>query len=429
MFQTIAEWFSYLQTFPSGLQNPDLERTRKIALRLDLLKHNCQIITVAGTNGKGSCVAILEAILLAAGFKVGAYISPHVLTYNERIRVDAKSIDDVALLEAMQIIENARGEVVLSFFEFTTLVAFYLFKKVQPDFLILEVGLGGRVDPVNLLDANIALIGTIALDHTQILGDNREAIATEKAGIMRPGKPVVCADPHPPVNLGKHATALQAPIFMLGQDFEYSLERNSWSWSGNTRKLDLLPIPRLPVQNAAAVLMVITLLQEHYPSITEKAIITGLKQAFLLGRYQKIVLSNNKEIIVDVAHNPESAALLAQNLAKEKTAGRLIAVMSMLQDKDIAKTVQPLINIIDIWHIGEVGCQRAANIDILHSNLQQMGASQILAKPSIRQALQQAIADCQEKDKIVVFGSFYTVAEVLKLINENVAIGKEYCVC
>lgn len=415
MSKNLAAWLTYLETFPSGLLHPDLDRTAKIAARLDIQQFSCPVITVAGTNGKGSCVVLLEAMLLAAGFRVGAYISPHVLTYNERIRIMGENIDDLSLITAFELIAANRAEQTLSFFEFSTLAALAIFKQQNLDVLILEVGLGGTNDPVNIVASDIALISTIDLDHTQILGMDREAIAREKAGIMRAGKPVVCGDLDPPANIYSEAQKRQAQLYTLNKDFNYCGTNDTWTWSCGNTVMSNLPLPRLPLQNAATALMAIHLLQAKL-HVTPDAISAGLTRAFLLGRYQKIQWQH-KEIILDVAHNPEAARLLAANLQREKVNGKLLALTSMLQDKDIPATLQPLADLVDIWYVAKLTSQRAATLEQLAASLQAIHARAIRTFNSIATAWQQVIAECKEKDKILIFGSFYTVASVLKMLS------------
>lgn len=446
---SLKNWLVYLESLPSGLNSPDLERTRKIAQSLNLFPITTKVITVTGTNGKGSCVAFLEAILLAAGFKVGAYTSPHVLHYNERIRINGSNVSDSDLVPAFAAVAEAKKDVVLSFFEFTTLAALLLFKNSPLDVLILEVGVGGRLDPVNIVDPDIAVITTVALDHTQILGSSREAIATEKSGIMRPLKDVVCGDLCPPANIFKIAQLLSARLHLLNREYNYESSDEVWTWKSGELSLNNLPVPKLPMQNAATALMVIKLLQQSL-SIPNGAIEQGLLTATLLGRYQKLSLENKVEIILDVAHNPEAALLLAKKLNKEIIAGRVLAVMSMFQDKDIMATLQPLIPLVDCWYIGKLHNSRAAEVEALSSSLQKLASSEeifpdetsqlsanpkdqskrinvnyankIKKFPTIDVAMQQAIAESVEIDRIITFGSFHVVAEVLESFAKNVRV-------
>ncbi len=407
----LTAWLQYLETLPSGLNNNSLVNVKSIAQTLGLLSFSGKIVTVGGTNGKGSCVVFLEAVLLAAGYTTGAFISPHVLRYNERIRLNGKDIDDATLCRVFAYIDKARADTVLSYFEFSTLAALAIFKKKKVDVLILEVGLGGRFDAVNILDADIAIITTISLDHTKILGNTREAIGREKAGIMRAFKPVICGDADAPKSIYARAKQTKAILYSANKDFFYTKQNGSWCWRFAQTNIKNLPLLKLPIANAATAFMAIKLLQKDF-KIPKKAINVGLKKAFLPGRWQRIIVAN-KEIIFDVAHNPESTALLAQNLEGLASKERFFAVVSMLRDKDITTTLQPLTKIVDKWYFGVLTGARAASAKFLTRSLIKAGGSNFVVLPNVREALQQAIAECGIKDRIVVFGSFHTVAEGL----------------
>ena len=414
----LKNWLRYLEAFPTGLTNVDLSNVKTVANKLDLLTKSAFVIVVGGTNGKGSCVAFLESILLAAGFRVGAYISPHLLHYNERIRINAKNVSDKELIAAFERVESTRGELPLSYFEFTTLTALQIFKQYSLDFLILEIGLGGRLDAVNLVDADLAILSSISLEHTQILGKTRAAIAGEKAWIMREGKSVVCGDPNPPKIIFEHAAKIKAKLFCNGLDFNYKENATSWEWQGRNTRFTNLPPPKLPLVNAATSMMAINVLAEQY-KIPESAIRLGLQNAFLPGRYQQVFLKN-KTIIFDVAHNPESAELLAKKLFAEKgniQKGRILAVMSMLQDKDIKKVLSNFEKIIDVWYVAELSGPRATPIERLKEILVEIHAKKVDCFASIAAAVNQAIADCTEKDRIVIFGSFHVVSEAMIALN------------
>jgi dihydrofolate synthase / folylpolyglutamate synthase len=419
----LAAWLSRLENFPSGLHNNSLDTVKSIARKLDLLNFPGKIIIVGGTNGKGSCVVMLEAILHAAGYQTGAFISPHVLRYNERIRYNTEEIDDESICSAFSLINNNLAGNILSYFEFSTLAALAIFKKLKIDILILEVGLGGRYDAVNILDADIAIITTISLEHTKILGDTREAIGYEKAGIMRSNRPVICGDPNIPNSIYDFARNIGAKLYVVNKDFSYEPQDNSWDWQGK-KCLKKLPIPKLPMANAATALMAIELLRQDL-KIAKKDIMVGLKQAFLLGRLQKVNILH-KEIIFDVAHNPESVALLAKNL-KSYIAGekRILAVVSMLKDKDIVSSLQEITPIIAKWYVGKIPGEniRAASNEELVACLLKAGGKNYIVLDNITIALQQAFAEYRIKDTIVVFGSFYAVAECLMIVKNY----KDYC--
>lgn len=408
----LNQWLRYLETLPSGLNVRSLKHLKKIAAKLKILKFSAKIITIGGTNGKGSCVTFLESILLAAGYKIGTYISPHVLRYNERIKINGKEIDAKSLCRAFAIIEKIRGNTALSYFEYSTLAALTIFQKQKLDVLVLEIGLGGKFDPVNILDPDIAVISTISLDHTKILGNTRNAIAQEKVGIARANKPIVCGDFNPPHSIYTTTQKIKAPLYCINRDFSYFEKDKYWTWRSSKRIITKLPIPKLPLANAATSLMAIELLKNTL-NIPRAAIVRGLQKATLLGRWQQITIAN-KKIIFDVAHNPEATILLKQNLKKHYPTNKILAVVGMLGDKDIKSTFQPLTKLVKKWYLSTVNSPRSATIQKLEKILTQLGATNFVTTLNIPQALQQAIAECRRKDRIVVFGSFLTVAEGLK---------------
>lgn len=380
---------------------------------MGLLEFSSKVITVAGTNGKGSCVIFLESILLAAGYLTGVYISPHLLIYNERIRLQGEEIDDKRLVAALALVKNACGKLVLTYFEFTTLAALTIFKSQPLDFLILEVGLGGRFDAVNILESDIAIVTSIALDHTEILGMTREEIGYEKSGIMRFGKVVICGE-NMPASVYLAADSLQVKLYVLNRDFFYLEENDHWHWLSPAVAMKNLPLLQLPVNSAALAVMAVRLLAGGF-KILPAAVTVGLKNAFLPGRWQKVIFAN-KEIILDVAHNPESASLLAANLVKSSSRGRTLAVVSMLRDKDILNTLRQLGKLIDRWYLGLTDNVRVAAILRLIKCLRELEITNFIALPTVAASLQLAIAECHEKDRIVVFGSFSAVADGLKVI-------------
>jgi len=416
MFSNLQEWFAYLDSLPSGLTVANLDHVKKVAHILGVTKFPSKIVTVAGTNGKGSCVIFLESILLAAGYKVGAYLSPHLLRYNERIRVNGEAVEDEFLRAAFTVVQVAQDNITLSYFEFSTLVALRIFKQMELDVLLLEVGLGGRLDAVNILDADIAVISTISFDHTMQLGDSREAIGAEKAGIMRKFKPIVCGDPRPPRSIYEQANKTKAMVYCVQRDFVYQIKGDSWRWEFGSWCLGDLPLPQLPIQDAATSLMVIALLLSDIP-VDYAAIVQGIKTAFLPGRFQR--LRQAPEVIVDVAHNPEAASLLADNLKKTVISGKTFGVCSMFKDKDIAGTIKPLVSTMDKWYIGQLSHVRAASQDQLRNGLHVCGVMNSVFCDDVATAFAQALAEAKENDRIVVFGSFYTVAEILKLANRQ----------
>lgn len=408
----LNSWLSYLETLHPKPIELGLDRITKVAKKLSILPYNKPVITVAGTNGKGSCVALLEQILLASGYRVGAYTSPHLLKYNERIRINGIDVSDEMLCATFKTIEQARGTITLTYFEFSTLAALLIFKQTVLDALILEVGMGGRLDAVNIVDPDIAIISTIALDHIEWLGPDRESIGREKAGIMRAAKPVVCGDFNIPITIEEFAKQTQAQLFSQNEDFGYTDLNDHWHWWSKKSELNDLPIPKVELQNAATVLMVIQLLSSKL-NIPNKAITEGLRKVFIAGRFQ--VVDGISPCIFDVAHNPAATALLAKQLQKTANSGRTLAVFAMLKDKDQVASITPLLSQIDAWYVGGLAGSRGAPAKILGDNLRTLKAFAVHEYESVTMAYQAAVVDAQAGDRIIVFGSFHTVAEALQV--------------
>jgi len=418
-FNTLFEWLNWqLSLHPHEIEL-GLSRCRQVAQRLNLLAPNFPIINVAGTNGKGSSVALLDAILSASGLRVGRYTSPHLLHYNERIGIAGQPVSDAQLCEAFAAVEAARQEVSLTFFEFGTLAALWLFQQGENkvEIAILEVGLGGRLDAVNIFDPTIALVTAIDIDHTDWLGKDRDRIGFEKAGIFRAQRPAVCSDPQPPLQLLHHAQQLPAPLYYLGRDFSYQkMADNSWSWYSKTASHSSLPLPALPgdfqLQNAAGVLMVLELLPL---ALSEIAIRQGLIQVNLPARFQ--VLPGKVTRVLDVAHNPQAAKELNKLLQQTPGQGTTHAVMGILRDKDIGGILAAIQQSIAEWYVAPLNTPRSATVNELVGGLQTIGATRIHTAVSIAESYHQAMTNAQAGDRVVVFGSFYTVAEVLTLLD------------
>ena len=413
-FSSLEQWLEWQESLHPSAIDLGLERPGRVLKALGLESPTHTVITVAGTNGKGSSVAMLESILLAAGYRVGCYTSPHLLHYNERIRLNGEPVADSSICEAFERIDRARGETSLTYFEFGTLAAFDLFARAGLDVALLEVGLGGRLDAVNLLDADVALVTAIDIDHAAWLGEDREAIGREKAGIFRRGRPAVCSDPQPPASLLAHAAELGCELSLPGRDFAYRQEEgDSWSWSG-PRRYSALPLPalrgRFQLQNAAGVLMVLSLLAERLP-VSPQHLRQGLLAVALPGRFQR--LPGEPALIVDVAHNPQSAAALAENLRQMPVAGETRAVVAMLADKDLARVVRELVPVVDHWYVAGLEVWRGCDA----ASLAAVVAAESAAAPAVHEQLPQALAQAQQEagpgDRIVVFGSFHTVAAAL----------------
>lgn len=414
-FNTLNDWLAWQETLHPTAIELGLGRVRPVLLRMGLEHPPFVVVTVGGTNGKGSSVAMLDSILRAAAYRVGAYSSPHLLRYNERICIGGVEVDDATLCAAFERVDQARQDISLTYFEFGTLAAFSIFAQAGLDVAVLEVGMGGRLDAVNLWDAEVALVTTIGIDHSAWLGDTREAIAFEKAGIFRAGRPAVCGDPNPPHTLLQHAESLGVPLYRFGRDFGYSTEGAAWSWWSVAQRRHVLPHPALrgpfQLQNAAGVLMVLELLAQRLP-VNQGDVRQGLGAVQLPGRFQ--VLPGAPVRILDVAHNPHGAQVLAHTLRSWPCQGQTHAVMSMLADKDIDGVISVMRDVIDVWHVAGLDVPRGVSGAHLAECLRTAGIlSLVHVHASITAAYQQVLAVAQQQDRVVVFGSFYTVAAVL----------------
>jgi dihydrofolate synthase/folylpolyglutamate synthase len=425
-FEHLEDWLAHLETaHPVGI---DMGLTRIGLVRQALDLHfDCPVITVGGTNGKGSTCAILETILLRAGYRVGCHTSPHLLSFNERARLNGVDATDAELLEHFEAVEKARTSfpepVSLTYFEFTTLAIMRLFASRGLDAVILEVGLGGRLDAVNIIDTDCAIVTSIDIDHTDYLGDTREKIGFEKAGIMRPGKPAVCGDPSPPQSLIDHAQAIGADLWLVGRDFRYEAqvgnERQQWSYIGRSQRRSALAYPALrganQLINTAAAVAALEALRERIP-VSAQDIRLGLANVELPGRFQ--VVPGKPQVILDVAHNPHAAAVLAQNLGNMGFFPYTYAVFGAMSDKDIAAIVRHLKGEIDHWNVTALNTPRAATAEALEQVLRDAGVndspdSSVTRFATPADAFQDAVKRASENDRILVFGSFYTVAGVM----------------
>ena len=396
-----------------------LSRVRTVKERLQL-SFDIPVITVAGTNGKGSTCAMLESIAVQAGYRVGLYSKPHLVHFEERCRINGAMVSAEALLPHFEAVEQARGDVSLTYFEFTLLVIARLLSQVPLDLVVLEVGMGGRLDAVNIFDTDCAVITSIDLDHTEYLGSTREAIGHEKAGIMRAGKPVVISDPVPPRSLFDHAAAVGAQPLCFGRDFNYTGDAQQWSWAGRTKRFNALAYPALrganQLLNACGVLAVFEAMRERLP-ITAQAVRTGLALVELPGRFQ--IVPGQPTLVLDVAHNPHAVAALAQNLDRMGFYPRTHAVFGAMRDKAIAPILRTLGPVVDAWHFTDLPTPRAATaveLRDLHAGLliNGPGPVAVACHPDPMQALSAAIEGADPADRIVVFGSFFTVGGVLK---------------
>jgi dihydrofolate synthase / folylpolyglutamate synthase len=398
-----------------------LERSRAVAEHLDI-RFSCPVITVGGTNGKGSTCAMLESILRCAGYRVGLYTSPHLLRFNERARIDGGSPADAALIEQFEVVEAARGEISLTYFEFTTLAILRLFQQARLDAVVLEVGLGGRLDTVNLVDADCAIVTSVDLDHMDYLGPTREHIGFEKAHIYRAGRPAICADPQPPRSLLEVAKKLAADLWLFGRDFNYQGDRQQWNYAGRALRRTSLPYPALrganQLLNASGALAALEALADRLP-VSQQAVRQGLLAVDLPGRFQ--VLPGRPAVILDVAHNPHAAAVLAQNLDTMGFFPETYAVFGMLRDKDIAGVVKMIGGRVDHWYVGGTigarGADAASVAQIVHAALGLQGTTTIEGFDSVAVAYDAAARRAAPQDRIVVFGSFTTVADVMRSLS------------
>jgi dihydrofolate synthase / folylpolyglutamate synthase len=411
---TLADWLARLeQLHPSAIEL-GLERVRRVREALGLAPA-FPLIVVGGTNGKGSTCAYLEAILSAAGYKTGLYTSPHLLRYNERVRIAGVESSDAELIAAFEKIDAARGDISLTYFEFGTLGAMLQFIDAGVDVAILEVGLGGRLDAVNVFDPDVAIVTSVDLDHMDYLGDTREKIGFEKAGIYRAGRPAICADPAPPASLIEHARRIGADLLCIDQDFSARRDHAHWRYRGPRMSLPELPLPAMAggfqLRNAAAALAALESVRERLP-LSEAAIRQGLAAARATGRFQRIARA--PDVILDVAHNPEAARALAATLREQPVAGRTLAVVGMLADKDAAGVFAALHDAVDAWWTCTPESPRAQTAAALAAVLREHAPdAPIRVQPDVNAALAEARGAAREDDRILVFGSFYTVAAVL----------------
>lgn len=421
-FSLLAQWLAWQEQLHFTDIDPGLERVGIVWQRMGgNSRLPFKVVTVAGTNGKGSSVAITASILQAAGYSTATYTSPHLLRYNERICIDGTPCDDAEICHAFQRIDEARGEISLTYFEFATLAAADIFCRHNVDVAVLEVGMGGRLDAVNLFDTDVALITPIGLDHTAWLGDNREQIGREKAGIMRSGKPVVCSEASPPNSVIDYAASIQAPLYQRDKDFRYQECENTWQWQSQDLNLIDLPLPalsgRYQLQNSAAVIQVCQLLQQQGLSISEQAIRAGLQTVRLAGRFQ--VIPGTVSRILDVTHNEQGAENLRALLLETPFHGNTYAVLAMLKDKDCKAVATSLRDIIDHWFVAGLDGQRGMSGEELAQNLAALLPTDNLdAHTTVEDAYKTAMNTAKAGDRILIFGSFHTVEAAMLLIPE-----------
>ena len=416
---TLAEWLDHCERLHTKNIDMGLARSEEIKRRLGL-SFKVPVITVAGTNGKGSTCAMIEAIGLQAGYKVGLYIKPHFVHFEERCRVNGAMVPARDLLPHFEAVEKARGDMALTYFEFTTMVILSLLSRAELDMVILEVGLGGRLDTVNVIDADCAVITSIALDHMEYLGPDRESIGREKAAIMRPGKPAIFSDPVPPHSVAAYAQEIGADLWLIGRDFNYAGDKQQWGWAGRSKRFNGLAYPALrganQLLNASGALAAFEALRDCLP-ITAQAVRNGLAMLELPGRFQ--IVPGQPTLVLDVAHNPHAVGALFENLDQMGFFPRTHAVFGVMGDKDVAAILTRMAPLVDHWHFCDLPVARAATaqqLRSLHESLGLRGPGPVTTACHVSpaEALRAAVAAADPADRIVAFGSFYTVGGVLK---------------
>ncbi|WKT00821.1 bifunctional tetrahydrofolate synthase/dihydrofolate synthase [Gallibacterium salpingitidis] len=428
----LAEWLNYLEHLHSKTIDMGLERVSRVAEKMQLLHPSAFVITVAGTNGKGTTCRLLETILLNAGYRVGVYSSPHILRYEERVRIQGQELPANAHTQAFAAIEQQRCDS-LTYFEFSTLAALWLFEQANLDVIILEVGLGGRLDATNIIDTDLAIITSIDLDHTAFLGNTREQIGFEKAGICRAHKPLVVGEPNCPESIKQQAEKLHCQAIYRGKDFDYQQSENSWCWQSSQQKLTNLPLCHIPLPNAATALAALQFLPFD---IGQMEIIESLAKVELAGRFQfleqaqlqklattfALTADTMPQIVLDVGHNPHAARYLATQLAQQKAHyAHIYAVCGILKDKDAEGVLQPLLPLINEWICVPLAGERGQAGEVLQQKLNVMLdkveiSSSVYAVSSMLQGVELALKQSQKEDLILVFGSFHTVADFLTLL-------------
>lgn len=417
-YSRLSDWLAWQETLHPSAIDLGLERLNRALLRLGWQRPKCPVITVGGTNGKGSCVALLGRILGEAGYRVGTFTSPHLVDYNERITLDGRQVSDASLMAAFERIDAARGADTLTFFEFNALAALLVFETAGLDVMVLEVGLGGRLDAANAVDADVALVTSIALDHCDWLGPDVTSIGREKAGIFRAGRPAVFGAPDMPDSVAEVAQAVGARLLRAGRDFTYTRNGEHWSWQGSSQRWNDLPPPALlgdvQYDNASAVLAALESLSDRLP-VNRDAIVRGLRSVQLAGRFQTFQ-RDGIEWVVDVAHNPAAARVLAQTLRLKPlsdAAARTFAVCGILGDKDIEGVAAELRDSFTQWVIVKPASGRALDENVLADRLRRGGVSVATVAPTVAAGCEAARAIARPGDRIVAFGSFLTAGPAL----------------
>ena len=421
-FDTLQECLSWQESLNPKEIDLGLDRVLKVLENLELsADFLCPVITFAGTNGKGSTVSLLESILLAADCKVACYTSPHLFSYNERFRLNGQNLDDAALCQAFEQVDQARADLPLTYFEFGTLAALYLFAQADLDAVVLEVGLGGRLDAVNVINADVSIVTTVDIDHVDWLGSDREQIGYEKAGVFRAHKPAVYGALQITDSVKNHASDIQEQLFIAGHDYLYQgIGSDCWQWTGPDQRYSDLPMPSLSgayqLQNAAAVIMALQQLPLSCV-IDEQAISQGLQSAYIAGRYQSIHVE--PQVIVDVAHNPQAARSLVDQLTSEPVSGRTKVVLAMLADKAVDEVVQIMAPVVDDWYMAGLSVPRGLDLDSIAKIVKQtLPDVKLSNQQTVSAACEAALNESAGEDRIIILGSFYTVAEAINYFNK-----------
>ncbi|HKV95921.1 MAG TPA: bifunctional tetrahydrofolate synthase/dihydrofolate synthase [Gammaproteobacteria bacterium] len=421
-FATLKDWLAWQEQLHPNPIDLGLERVRRVLQAMQIERPPFKVLTVGGTNGKGSCVAFLDAMLRAQGYQAGAYTSPHLLRYNERIRIGGREVMDAELCESFARVDRARGATSLTYFEFGTLAALDIFRNHSIDVAVLEVGMGGRLDAVNAVDPLGALVASVGLDHMEWLGPDRDSIGYEKAGIYRRGRPAICGDRDPPLRLMQTAQRNGADLRVLGRDFEWQATGDGWTWQGDGSHIGNLPPPAIPgriqYDNAASSIALLRAVRSEL-AVSEAAIRKGLQQAKISARFERV--PGDVELILDVAHNQDAARVLASNLDATRGGGRTFAVIGMYRDKAADTVAQALGERIDSWHLGGLGGPRGQTAADLATRIRSaLPRASLHAHASVIDAWRAARAAAGRGDRIVIFGSFQTVSAILRILRESV---------
>ncbi|MBA1202173.1 bifunctional tetrahydrofolate synthase/dihydrofolate synthase [Pseudomonas capeferrum] len=425
--RTLGEWLAYLEQLHPSAIDMGLARSQQVFERLGPGRLAPRVVTVTGTNGKGSTCAFMASLLRAQGLKVGVYSSPHLLRYNERVSIDGREASDAQLCEAFAAVEAARGEVSLTYFEMGTLAAFWLFRQSALDAVVLEVGLGGRLDTVNLVDADLALVTSIGVDHADYLGDTRESVAFEKAGIFRAGAPALCGDLDPPQPLLDKVEQLACPFFLRGHAFDLVIADDRWQWrgvdaTGQAVELRDLPLLDLPMENAALALQAFLLTDVPWEADRVRQALLDTRVTGRLDRRTLIFRGTPLSLLLDVGHNPHAAVYLARRLAARPIAGRRLAVFGLLADKDLEGVIEPLQALVDEWAVAPLDTPRSRPATELHDALANLGAV-VKSYASVEAALEGQCAQATADDQILLFGSFFCVGQALQWLERQAAEG------